>query len=111
MSGSLSPGVRRVLEDTHLVNSFKVDHFLISMQDFSLKMEGVFVARNDQYRKKASAVNHKLKDLYKEKNLHYIDHSNLINTRHLNGSKLHLNIKGAKILFSNLVEAISNILL
>ena len=69
------------------------------------------VARNDQYRKKASAVNHKLKDLCKEKNLHYTDHSNSINTRHLNGSKLHLNIKGTKILYSNLVEAISNILL
>ena len=41
----------------------------------------------------------------------YIDHSNSINTRHLNGSKLHLNIKGTKILFSNFVEDISNILL
>ena len=69
------------------------------------------VARNDQYRKKASAVNHKLKDLCKEKNLHYIDHRNSINTRHLNGSKLHLNKKGTKILFGNFVEAISNILL
>ena len=69
------------------------------------------VARNDQYRNKASAVNRKLKDLCEEKNLHYTDHSNSINTRHLNGSKLHLNIKGTKILFSNLVEAISNILL
>ena len=68
------------------------------------------VARNDQYRNKAP-VNPKLKDLCKEKNLHYIDHSNSINTRHLNGLKLHLNIKGTKILFSNLVEAISNILL
>ena len=69
------------------------------------------VARNDQYRKKASAVNHKLKDSCKEKSLHYIDHSNSISARHLNGSELHLNIKGTKILFSNLVGAISNILL
>ena len=38
------------------------------------------VARNDQYRKKASVVNHKLKDLCKEKNLNYIDHSNSIKT-------------------------------
>ena len=38
-------------------------------------------------------------------------HSNSIDTRHLNGSKLHLNVKGTKILFSNFVEAISNILL
>ena len=69
------------------------------------------VTRNDQYRKKPSAVNHKLKDLCKEKNLHYIYHRNSINTRHLNGSKLHLNVKVTKILFSNFVEAISNILL
>ena len=69
------------------------------------------VMTNDQYRNKASAVNRKLKDLCKENNLHYIDHSNSINTRHLNGSKLRLNIKGTKILFSDLVEAISNILL
>ena len=39
------------------------------------------VTRKDQYRKKASAVNHKLKDLCKERNLHYIDNSNSINTR------------------------------
>ena len=36
--------------------------------------------------------------------------NNSINTRDLNGSELYLNIKGAKILFSNFVEAISNIL-
>ena len=46
------------------------------------------VVRNDQYRNKVSAANRKLKDLCKEKNLHYIDHTNSINTRHLNGSKL-----------------------
>ena len=34
------------------------------------------VVRNDQYRNKASGVNCKLKDLCKEKNLHYVDHSN-----------------------------------
>ena len=67
------------------------------------------VARNNQYRKKASAVNHKLKDLCKEKNLHYIDHSNSIITRHLNGSKLLLNTKGTKTLSSNFVEAVSSI--
>ena len=39
------------------------------------------VARNNQYRKKASAVNQKLKDLYKEKSLHCIDYSNSTNTK------------------------------
>ena len=58
-----------------------------------------------------SAVNHKLKDLCKEKNLNYIDHSNFINTRHLNSLKLHLNVKDTNIIFSNSVDAISNILL
>ena len=45
------------------------------------------------------------KELGKVK-LYYIDHSNTINTRHWNDSKLHLNIKGTKILFDNFIEAI-----
>lgn len=39
-----------------------------------------------------------------------IDHESTINTRHINGSKLHLNKKDTKILFNNFKEAISNIL-
>ena len=50
----------------------------------------VFVAGNEHYRNQASAVNRKQKDLCKEKNLHYLDHSKSINTRYLNGSKIHL---------------------
>ena len=48
------------------------------------------VAGNEHYRNQASAVNRKQKDLCKEKNLHYLDHSKSINTRYLNGSKIHL---------------------
>ena len=40
----------------------------------------------------------------------YNDHRNIMNTRHLNGSKLDLNMKGTKILFDNFVEAIFDIL-
>ena len=56
-------------------------------------------------------VNHKLNDLCKEQSLHHVQHSNSINTRHLNGSKLHLDTRGTKILFTSFVKAISNILL
>ena len=63
-------------------------------------------ARSDQYRKNAIEVN---KKLCLENNLYLIDHGNIINTRHVNGSKLHLNKKGIRVLFSNFKEAISNI--
>ena len=53
--------------------------------------------RNDQYRKNVSAVDHRVKDLCKEKKPYYTDYSNTINTRHLNGSKFHLKIESAKI--------------
>ena len=65
-------------------------------------------ARSDQYRKKAIEVNKELKNLSLENNLYLIDHGSTINTRH--ESKLHLNKKGARILFNNFKEAISNIL-
>ena len=57
--------------------------------------------RNDQYRKKALEVNQHLKVLCREKN-NIIDHGNTITIRHLNGSKLHLNLKGNKILLKSL---------
>lgn len=66
---------------------------------------------HNEKRKKAPAVNHELKDSGKDKNLHYTDHSNSISARYLNGSKLHLNMKGTKILLSNFVKAIPNMLL
>ena len=68
------------------------------------------VSRGGQYRKKESAVNYRLKHLSKEKILCYNDHRNIISTRHLNSSKLDLNIKGTKILFNNFVKAIFDIL-
>ena len=53
--------------------------------------------RNYQYRKKALEVNQHLKGLCHEKNISIIDHGNTITIRHLNGSRLHLNLKGNKI--------------
>ena len=63
-----------IAEDIQLALKLKTNSCEVSVSNI--------VARYDQYRKKASVVNYKLKDLCKEKNLHYIDHSNSINTRH-----------------------------
>ena len=66
--------------------------------------------RNDQYRKKTFDVNQHLKVLCREKNINIIDHGNTITIRHLNGSRLHLNLKGNKIFTEKFTEAVSNIL-
>ena len=68
-------------------------------------------ARRDRYSKKAIEVNKKLKNLCLENSLYLIDHGSTINNRHVNGSKLHLNKNGTRVLFSYFKEAISNILL
>ena len=60
--------------------------------------------RNDQHRKKVAQVNIVLKELYKEKNLYYINHEKRITVKLLNGSKLHLNKKGTSILSNTFVE-------
>ena len=66
--------------------------------------------RNDQYRKKALEVNQHLKVLCREKNINIIDHGNTITIRHLNGSRLHLSLKGNKIFTEKFTKAVSNIL-
>ena len=67
--------------------------------------------RNDQYRKKALEVNQHLKVLCREKNINIIDHTKTITIRHhLNGCRLHLNLKGNKIFTEKFTEAVSNIL-
>ena len=47
-----------------------------------------------------SPINEKLKISYEERNIGFIDNSN-INKYHLNCSKLHLNAKGSAILAKN----------
>ena len=54
---------------------------------------------NDQYRKKTIDVNKELKNLCLENNLYLIDNGSTI--RHIDGSKLHLSKKAARILFNN----------
>ena len=54
---------------------------------------------NDQYRKKTIGVNKELKNLCLEDNLYLIDNGS--NIRHIDGSKLHLSKKAARILFNN----------
>ena len=66
--------------------------------------------RNEEHLKKVAEVNIVLKELYKEKNLYYINHDKKITVKHLNGSKLHMNKKGTSILSNTFVESISNAL-
>ena len=49
------------------------------------------------------------KELFKKK-LYYINHEKKSTVKHLNGSKLHLDRKGASILLNTFVESISNAL-
>ena len=65
--------------------------------------------RNDRYRKNALEVNQHLKVLCREKN-NIIDQGNNVTVPHLNDTKLHLNLKGNKVLTEKLTEAVSNIL-
>lgn len=83
----------------------------MKLKTHSCDVSSNIVARNNELRKNALVVSHKLNGLCKEKGLYYIDHSNSVNTRHLNDSKLYLNITSTKIFFNNFVEAISNVLL
>ena len=50
------------------------------------------------------------KEEFMQKKLHYTGHSNTSKTRQLDGSTVHLNIKGTRVLFNNFVETSSNIL-
>ena len=56
---------------------------------------------NDQYRKKAIE---EFKNLCLENNLYLIDNGSTVNTRHIDGSKLHLSKKATRILFNNLTK-------
>ena len=78
------------------------EHLAVS---FNIKNQIVWRIHLKYYDKKWE-----LKNLCLEYNLYLIDHGSTINTRHVNGSKLHLYKKGTRILFNNFKEAISNIL-
>ena len=65
--------------------------------------------RNDGHQRKVVETNRHLKKLCKENNIFLIQHDKTIATRHLNGSKLHLNKSGTEILSNAFIESISNI--
>ena len=63
------------------------------------------ITRDDYLNHKAKAVNKILYKMCSERNIAYISHNN-INKIHLNGSKLHLNKNGTKMLSKNLCKTI-----
>ena len=114
-----NPYHRVIQVGTNDLPSHKVSAKITSdIMDLVLKLESdacqVSVSnvttRNDQHREKALEVNQHLKVLCREKNINVIDNGNTITVRHLNGSKLHLNLKDKKILTEKFTEAASTIL-
>ena len=76
----------------------------IKTEDNEVMISGI-VPRNDELNSKGKSVNSLLKSLCKDK-FHFIDNNN-ITFRHLNSSKIHLNIDGDYMLGSNFVNAIN----
>ena len=67
------------------------------------------IARADHFKEKANEVNDYLSKLCMERNIYLIDHSKTLKTQHLNGSKLHLNRRGAPILQNTFCKFLSKI--
>ena len=67
------------------------------------------ITRADHFREKANKVNDYLLKLCIERNIYLIDHIKTLKTKHLNGSKLHLNRRGAPILQKPLQKFLSKI--
>ena len=65
--------------------------------------------RADNFKEKANEVNNYLSKLCMDRNIYLIDHSKTLKTQHLNGSKLHLNRRGAPILQNTLCKFLSKI--
>ena len=63
------------------------------------------VLRDDRFSRKAKAVNNLLQQMCHQRNICFIPHYN-INKTHLNGSKLHLNKSGTKLLTKNFANFI-----
>ena len=67
------------------------------------------VLRKDNLKNKVDEVNNNLKEMCTEKNIFLIDHSKSIKQRHINRSKVHLNMKGSTVLGKTFVNHISSI--
>ena len=63
--------------------------------------------RDDKFRDRITPINDDLKCRCEERNIGFIDNSNIKNF-HLNRSKLHLNAKGTALLAKNLKSVTSN---
>ena len=68
------------------------------------------ITRADHFKEKANEVNDYLSKHCMERNIYLIDHSKTMKNQHLNGSKLHLNRRGAPILQNTLCKSLSKIL-
>ena len=64
--------------------------------------------RDDKFRQKVAEVNSFLKVMCEERNIGFIDNSNVLAKTHLNRSKLHLTRKGSSILANNFKEVWEN---
>ena len=62
------------------------------------------IPRNDDLNDKGSKTNDLLRKKCNEINIGYIPHDNIDPKKHLNASKIHLNIQGSKILASNFLH-------
>ena len=67
------------------------------------------ITRAYHLKEKANEVNDYLSKLCMERNIYLIDHSKTLKTHHLNGSKLHLNRRGAPILQNTVCKFLSKI--
>ena len=92
---------RSLKKESPEISSAIVDLALQLKSDTCQVSVSNLTTRNDQYRKKALEVNQHLKVLCCEKNINIINHGNTISVHHLNGSKLHLNLKGNKVLLKS----------
>ena len=67
------------------------------------------IARADLFKEKANGVNDYLSKLCMERNIYLMDQSKTLKAQHLNGSKLHLNRRGAPILQNTVCKFLSKI--
>ena len=80
----------------------------VKTQSCSVSISGISV-RKDKHQNKVQEINDQLRDLCQANKINFIDQSKNIKTQHLNKSRLHLTRRGASILSTTFVKAISNI--
>ena len=77
----------------------------IRENDIKIIISGL-VPRGDEYETKRKRVNLILADLCSENNYAFIEHANIVASKHLNKSLIHLNKAGDNLLEGNLVRAL-----